>query len=243
MRLRLGYGITAYRRYLNTINLSLRHITRSSNEPLQIPPLPHQRNITVLTFPDVRVLRLLGVRYAIMRHADYPIGPVRATEAAHGIRLDLLELPNPNLATFSPTSVSVRQGLASALSFVADPSVDLSRAAVTTSAVPGPLVPLQSSSLSTEDGDLHVTANSAGRSLVVVPLEFSHCVELSEQRLGLSTPAAQMIRVDANLTGIVFEHSLDATLAFHFGPLHSPMCRWQDYQELKALTRGGSYTS
>ena len=33
---------------------------------LQRPPIAHQRNITVLTYPTARVLKLLGVRYVLM---------------------------------------------------------------------------------------------------------------------------------------------------------------------------------
>jgi hypothetical protein len=37
------------------------------------------------------------------------------------------------------------------------------------------------------------------------------------------------------LSGIVFEHKLDAVLSFRIGPLSNPLCRWRDYQEIKAV--------
>ena len=77
---------------------------------------------------------------------------------------------------------------------------------------------------------------SAGRSLVIVPVEFSHCMELHELRLGTGTGAA-VLRVDGVLSGIVFEHDLDAVLLFRIGPLHNPLCRWQDYHDLRAMLR------
>jgi len=82
--------------------------------------------------------------------------------------------------------------------------------------------------------DLHIVAKSAGRSMVVVPVEFSHCIELHDSHLGTDTGAA-LLRADGVLTGIVFEHDLDAVLAFRIGPLHNPLCRWQDYQDLRAM--------
>ena len=201
---------------------------------LQRPPIAHQRNITILTYPNVAVLKLLGVRYVLMPQPDASLGELRASEDRVGGQWGLIELPEPNLATYSPTSIETRRDLTSALDFVADDSVDLTKRAVTASPVVDPLVPVQSSALAMANEDLHIVAKSAGRSLVIVPVEFSHCMELHEMRLGTGTSAA-LLRVDGVLTGIVFEHDLDAVLSFRIGPLHNPLCRWQDYQDLRAM--------
>jgi hypothetical protein len=201
---------------------------------MQRPPIAHQRNITILTYPNRRILKLLGVRYVLMPQPDALLGELRATEDRAGVQWGLIELPEPNLASYSPTSIETRRDLTSALDFVADDSVDLTKRAVTASPVIGALVPAQSSALAMANEDLHVVAKSAGRSLVVVPVEFSHCMELHELGLGTGTGAV-LLRVDGVLTGIVFEHDLDAVLAFRIGPLHNPLCRWQDYQDLRAM--------
>jgi hypothetical protein len=81
-----------------------------------------------------------------------------------------------------------------------------------------------------------VVAESDGRTLVVVPLEFSHCLELHgthPQTGGGPT----LLRIDGVLTGILFERRLDAVLSFRFGPLHNPRCRWEDYREIRAMLR------
>jgi hypothetical protein len=201
---------------------------------MQRPPIAHQRNITILTYPNRRILKLLGVRYVLMPQPDALLGELRATEDRAGVQWGLIELPEPNLASYSPTSIETRRDLTSALDFVADDSVDLTKRAVTASPVIGALVPAQSSALAMANEDLHVVAKSAGRSLVVVPVEFSHCMELHELGLGTGTGAV-LLRVDGVLTGIVFEHDLDAVLSFRIGPLHNPLCRWQDYEDLRAM--------
>jgi hypothetical protein len=203
---------------------------------MQRPPIAHQRNVTILTYPNARILKLLGVRYVLMPQPDASIGELRATEDRAGVQWGLIELPGPNLATYAPTSIETRRDLTSALDFVVDDSVDLTKRAVIPSPMIGALVPVQSSALAMVNEDLHVVAKSVGRSLVVVPVEFSHCLELHETRLGPGTGAA-LLRVDGILTGIVFEHDLDAILAFRIGPLHNPLCRWQDYQDLRAMLR------
>jgi hypothetical protein len=201
---------------------------------LQRPPIVHPRNITILTYPNARVLKLLGVRYVLMPQPDASLGELRATEDRAGVPWGLIELPEPNLATYSPTSIETRRGLTAALDFVVDDSVDLTKRAVTSSPVIGALVPVQSSALAMANEDLHIVAKSAGRSMVVVPVEFSHCIELHDSHLGTDTGAA-LLRANGVLTGIVFEHDLDAVLAFRIGPLHNPLCRWQDYQDLRAM--------
>jgi hypothetical protein len=203
---------------------------------LQRPPIAHQRNITVLDHPDSRVLRLLGVRYVLMPRPDASLGTLRASEDRSGVPWGLLELPQPNLATYSPTAVEVRRDLPSILDFLVDDGVDLSQRAVAPDPIPGPLTPARVSALSMAGKDLRVVAESDGRSLVVVPVEFSHCLALSEAHPGAQAPPA-ILRVDGLLTGILFEHRLDAVLSFRISPLRNTTCRWHDYQDVKAMLR------
>jgi hypothetical protein len=204
---------------------------------LQQPALPHQRNITILSHANIRVLKLLGVRYAILPQEDSPLGRPRATENVAGQPWGLFELPDANLATYSPTSVEVRGSLASTLDFVADDGIDLAKSAVVREEIGGFLVPVQSSSLTMSGGDLRVAAHSTGRSLLVVPLEFSRCIEVEDLRAGSGGPGPTLVRVDGLLTGVVFERDLDAVLAFRTGPLRNPTCRWQDYQDVRTMLR------
>jgi hypothetical protein len=204
---------------------------------LQRPPIVHERNITILTYPDVHVLKLLGVRYVLTPRPDGSLGELRASEDRTGEPWGLIELSKPNLATYSPTSIETRRDLSSMLDFVVDDSIDLSKQAVTQEQVPGPLTPVRAVALSMAGKDLRVVADSDGHSLIVVPVEFSHCLDLIE------TPPEQgggatALRIDGLLTGIVFAHHIDAVLSFRIGPLHNPTCRWADYRDLKVLLPG-----
>jgi hypothetical protein len=205
---------------------------------LQRPPIAHARNITVLTYPNARVLKLLGVRYVLMPQPDASLGELRATEDRAGVQWGLIELPEPNLATYSPTSIEMRRDLSSMLDFVVDDSTDLSKQAVAQEQVAGPLTPVRSSALSMAGKDLRVVAESDGRSLIIVPVEFSHCLELNETH-PTAGGGATVLRIDGLLTGIAFAHHLDAVLSFRIGPLRNPVCRWEDYRDLKALLPGG----
>jgi hypothetical protein len=198
---------------------------------LQQPVMAHQRNIVIVSRANERVLALLGVRYAVMPQATSPIGVQRVAEDVAGRSWGLFELAAPNLATYSPTVIDVRHSLASTLDFVADDNVDLAKQAVAAEEI-GPLMPAEASRLSMSDGDLRIVARSPGRSLLIVPVEFSRCLELRHRGTALN---ARLVRIDGVLTGVVFEREIDAVIAFRTSPLHNPTCRWRDYQELRAM--------
>jgi hypothetical protein len=206
---------------------------------LQQPRTPHQRNITIFNHPDVRILRLLGVRFVLASDPIVPAGERRASEAVLDHEMALFELASPNLATYSPVETEVRTDLGSILDFVMDEKVDLASSAVVDRKIDDPLVPLQSSSLSMVNQDVRVRARSAGLSLVAVPLEFSHCIDLHHQQgMASTTKPPYLVRVNGLLVGIVFDRELDARLAFRIGPLHNASCRWQDYQDFLQMLAG-----
>ena len=72
--------------------------------------------------------------------------------------------------------------------------------------------------------------------MVIVPLEYSHCLELHEAHPGEGRRPS-LVRIDGLLTGLVFDRHVDVVLSFRIGPLHNPLCRWEDYREMKAMIR------
>jgi hypothetical protein len=185
------------------------------------PPVPRLRNLTIYTRANPRILELLGVRYLIMPSALDPIG--------------LSELTAPNLGTYTPTVIEHQGNIGAALERVADEGFDPKTTAVASDDIPEDLVPAEKAALYFSGKDLRVVATSPGRTLIVVPREYSHCLEL---RVAASSHAS-LHRIDGLLTGVLFERQLDAVLAFRIGPLHNPTCRYQDYRDFKAavLTR------
>jgi hypothetical protein len=201
---------------------------------LQRPPIAHQRNITVLDHPDSRVLQLLGVRYVLMPQPDTSLGRLRATEDRDGEHWGLIELPAPNLATYSPTSVETLGDLAGVLNFVSDDHVDLAKQAVSTLPITGILTPVSKSSLTVLGKSLRLVAESDGRSIVILPLEYSHCLEFHDSNTG-KADMPSLLRFDGLLAGILFDRHIDALLSFRAGLLHNQTCRWDDYLDVKAM--------
>ena len=86
------------------------------------------------------MLKLLGVRYVLMPNPAPELGAVRTVEDRRGQEWSLVELSQPNLATYSPIELKVHHSLAATLNFIADEKRDLSKQAVVQQPIEGPFV-------------------------------------------------------------------------------------------------------
>jgi hypothetical protein len=192
-------------------------------------PYPQQRNVTIFTRPNQRILELLGVSYVISPASIDLIGAVRQTETIAGETLRLSELADPNLGSYSPTIVERAGDIPDAIRRVAADGFDPKTTVISNDDLAGPLVPLTNSAISYDGEDLLITASSPGRSLVVLPREYSRCLELAHN----APSNATLHRVDGLLAGILFDKDLRATLRFRIGPFHDPTCRYEDAKDFR----------
>ena len=84
-----------------------------------------------------------------------------------------------------------------------------------------------------EQGGVRLAGHSEGTSVVLLPVQFSHCLTLDNPASG------QVVRANLLQTGVVFRQEINALLSFRFGPF-SPGCRNQDLQDLERLGISGS---
>lgn len=85
-----------------------------------------------------------------------------------------------------------------------------------------------------EGAGLHVSADSGGRSLLVLPLQFSHCLTLESD----SQKPPRLIRANLAETGVIFEGRLDARIELRTGPFLHPLCRFDDSADDRRLGVG-----
>ena len=137
--------------------------------------------------------------------------------------------------TYSPTVLTVSKNLDQVLDVVASDATDVTKQALVQSEIPGPLVPALETSLSIARGDLHFSARSGGHSLVVLPLEYSWCIEMWPASSNSSIGTASLHRVDGLLTGVLFDREINVVLQFRIGPLRNPLCRFWDYRDFTSL--------
>jgi hypothetical protein len=188
---------------------------------------PHYRDVAVYTRPNARIFELLGVRYLIVPATLGQTGTTRQTETIADETWRLEELPAPNLGTYTPTIIEHASSISQMIDRVAASDFDPATMAVAAVDFSQPLVAAKEIALHFSGGDLRVTGTSSGQTLVVIPREYSHCLELIPNGPG----TASLHRVDGVLTGVVFDRKVDAVIALRTGPFHNPTCRYQDFRD------------
>ena len=198
------------------------------------------RTIVGMRRIDPRILKIIGVRFVI---TDLPISgatlraqiPIPVSSKALQLlgfsyrdldRFDLYlyEFDGVNLGQFSPTETKLAANANQALGYLADGEVALDRTVVVDEPLSGPLTEAELELFTIGRDQYRVRANSVGRSILLLPVEFSRCLKISDVAGG----APRLFRADLMLTGVLFERQLDAQISFHTGPFHNPGCRLED---------------
>lgn len=107
---------------------------------------------------------------------------------------------------------------------------DGSRTVVTMDgALDHPLVPARQVQLVYTKEGFHLTATSNGYSVLVLPVQYSHCWTAE----GTGNPV--LFRADAMQLGVSFSGKLDARLVFQLGPILAGQCRVDDLHDMERL--------
>jgi hypothetical protein len=181
-----------------------------------------------------RVMALLGVRYLI----SDKLLPERAPAVKHrfveGRDLFVYSVPDTNLAGYSVTQTRRATNAQEVVSLLADPSLDLRDVAVLATAdeLP-PLVRVSDSRLLVERGGYRIEAASTGASLLVLPIEYSHCLR-PQWSSTAGAPSPRLLRANLAMAAVLFTGEVKGRLTLRYGPLSSG-CRIEDWREAEAL--------
>ena len=191
------------------------------------------RDILNMRFPNLQILRLLGVRYIISDGGVTP-GTVRILEQGAGTGMPSLavdEIADVNLGLSPIQSVPLVSAPA-ALSWLGDKNVDFKQMAILGgAAAAGRFRAARDISIRIERGGWRARATSDGRSLLVVPFAYSNCLRVVHSDGG---QIPELRRADLLLTGIVFDRVLDATIEYRQGPFENAGCRLKDFEAIKS---------
>jgi hypothetical protein len=92
------------------------------------------------------------------------------------------------------------------------------------------LVPGKSREIRVFRDRLVVVAESAGTSLLVLPVEFSHCWDVSLA----AGSTGRLLRANVNQTGLLFSGRTEVELRYRFSPWHF-RCRFRDIADARKL--------
>jgi hypothetical protein len=190
----------------------------------------------VTTRLNVPILQLLGVRFVL---ADYelPVGTERLQmpipeglrptfEASRALKspLRVYELPNPNIGDYSPTKALQAGTAQQAILEMSRPDFDGRQTVVTTgdASLPKNLVPAEAAAMTVRLGGVALSATSTGQSVLVLPVQFSHCWRIA------SGGDPTLFRANLMQLGVLFSGELRLELRQVFGPFGDSACRIRD---------------
>src|SRR5262249_26118219 len=114
--------------------------------------------------------------------------------------------------------------------------VDFRRIAVLTGKEELPaLVTAGKSMFIADRGAYKLEATSAGTSLLVLPIEYSHCLQAHLQSSGATPP--RLLRANIALAAVVFSGDVSGELRLRYGPFSSS-CRTEDCRDADRLNIG-----
>jgi hypothetical protein len=182
-----------------------------------------------------KTLRALGVRYvagyerfAVAEAAQLPSTtlPRRPLAGPPG-GWRVYELPDVNAGNYSPTGEIMAESGAEILTNLRSSTFEYRDQVVLSTAVSEALTPARNVRMSIVRGGLHVSAQSDGTSLLLLPQQFSHCLRAHDDRV-------RLVRANLIMTGLIFSGRVDTDISFDYGIL-SPRCRRADFADLKQL--------
>jgi hypothetical protein len=192
------------------------------------------RNITIVTLANIPLLQSLGVRFLI---ADYSLPPparLAAELVVPPMSHFVYELPDPNYGGYSPTQVVPIQDASDLLRRIGDANFDFRKIVVLNEPLDRILQPAENTSSNLVRGGWRIQARSAGTSLLLLPLQFSNCLSLSERQQDTGKVLA-VRRANLAATALIFEGAIDVTIALHVSPFWNTYCRLRDAREMKEL--------
>jgi len=148
---------------------------------------------------DVKLAKMLGIRYVFAESAGEfsRIEGVMVTPFSSAVA----EVSNPNVGQYSPIETIPESHLEDALGFMMSSKFDPLEVAITDTQIPN-LVRADVVSVMANRGVIKVSVKTAGRSLLVLPFEYSSCM-----RLDKDSSNAELLRANYLLTGIVVDGS------------------------------------
>jgi hypothetical protein len=181
-------------------------------------------------------MALLGTRYLVSDKIQPEREPVLKHRLVEGRDLYVYSVPTANVTGYSAIKVAYAFSAQDAITWLADPAVDLTTAAVltTTSDLP-PLVPASRSRLIVERGGYRLEADSPGTSLLVLPVEYSRCLTAHLATSGPTPP--RLLRANLAMVAVLFSGRVEGTLRLRYGPTSSGR-RFEDWREANTLRLG-----
>lgn len=195
-----------------------------------------RRNHFIFSMKNLDLYGLLGVKFFVAKSGGswQNDAPSQSSFIASSSAISdgsIIELKNVNVGGYSPTTVLIAKTMADTFRIMRLNDFSASTDVVLTSDLDTKLVPVNKSNLMIINGDLLVEAESSGVSLIILPLEFSSCLNFSQNSDTSNFLGTQL--ADGLLTAVLFDKKLDLSIKFRSGLFNNSGCRLEDLQNFR----------
>ena len=182
--------------------------------------------------------RMIGVRYLVLPTQE--VGGLAGVLESEGLSVrtvdeefSILDLGYANTGGYSPVEVMVADLNEGVFEIVSSADFDPRKYVVFDSPMTTSLVEANDFSLRPQNGDLRVKGKSEGVSMLLLPLEYSSCLEVDQ--LKGSKGFFELRRANGLLTALIFDREIDVVVKLRFGLFENPTCRLDDLREFRRL--------
>ena len=215
-----------YNAYLTPMFFRFTHHFFSKPDDIQT------RNVMVWRNINLKILKLIGVKFVITDGVTKDM-KLRATMSMGSLGTHYLyEVTGPNLGQYSPLKWIKSNKLSDAINIISKDEFNPLESVVTSTDLPSNLTQAKQVLITMNMHHIDITAKSESNSILILPFEFSNCLKLMDVNTGQEI---KLFRVNAILTGLIFNKNLDASLKFNLNPFESVNCRQLDVKDFRDM--------
>lgn len=200
----------------------------------------HVRNWTLFTKLDIKILRMLGVSYILSPALDINGGDKVLSISTKNIELpnlNLFSIPDANINGISMAEIKPINSLIEASAIMRTSWFDLDKGLVEKPIYERfiyeftNLKPAINNAIKIEKGGYKIFAQSEGTSLLMLPVEYSNCIDIKV----ISGAIPSAVRLNGAMLGLLFSGTLDVMVVNETGPFTRPKCMLENYKAFTSL--------
>ena len=181
------------------------------------------------------VLKLLGVRFIITdsQLSDSTFQQRIKLYKEGAVPLYLYEILNPNLGNYSPTETIVLTSAKEIFNLFKQKDFNFEKSVVLQQLnLPKNLSKAKNAKIRFNKDRISVESISNGFSLLVLPIQFSHCYKIIQNE---THPHTKIMRANIVQTALLFKDRLNVDLVFDYGMVGNASCREEDLNDIQLL--------
>jgi hypothetical protein len=146
--------------------------------------------------------------------------------------LYIYEIQNPNIGNFSPTQYTFSQNASDTIKLMSKKDFDGNKKVIINDETINinALSPAKAAVMTVIRGGINIKANSTNHSILVLPVQYSHCWKTNK-----SHPNIHLFRANLMQLGIYFSGNISIDLKQVFGPFGNSSCKLKDADDIKTL--------